>query len=60
MKFYIKNTGDTVISIRDKNCECVLLKPGEDCESESFPGNENIVLTPDGQPHAIAVLGGYN
>ena len=60
LKFLVKNTGDDTISIRDKNCELVDLKPGDEAEIQTFVGNENIVLTPDSQPWPVTALGAYD
>lgn len=59
MKYYIKNTGDKDISVRTRYAEGILLHPGEDCEMETFPGDENVVLTQGSQPYDVTVIGGY-
>ena len=57
IQFTVINTGDENISVRDKNSECVVLKPGE--ESDTL-ASYDIVITADNQPYAIAALGAYN
>jgi hypothetical protein len=59
IKFKIQNTGKGNISVRCDRCECILLRPKEEVEV-AIPKGDNIIITHDNQPHAIAALGAYN